>query len=437
VSKLGETMKVLSVTKQRGGVQILEIAASPEEYGQEEARVYQRLRREVKIPGFRRGKVPHEVLRGRFGEAAQADALDACVSGALAAVLEQEELVPLSEPIVRDVERTDDGGVSFTAEVGVLPKLDLPDVTKLHVTREVEEVSDQRVEERLEGLRRMAARVTSVDRGAGESDMVRFRYQRLDPSGVPLVGTTVEDNSLVVGEREELRPFWEAMRGAKAGEIRDFSVSSEAAGGRGVQPGQEGQEQRYRVTVTEVCERQLPGLDDEFAKDLGQFETLEDLRQHLRSRLEEEAEETATRRAEEEILRKVIEKSGVDPSPSLVERYLSSLVDEARQAHTARDDGRPFDESHVREAHRPEAIAQVSEYLVLRRIAKDEELEPRDEEVRSLVVSMSGREASQDDIATWRGKLREMKVREFLLNKAKVKEVRRKPSASPGRVIIP
>ncbi len=430
-------MKVLSVTRRSSTVRVLEIEVSGEEYAIEENRAYAALRREVKVPGFRPGKVPRDVLRARYGKALEADAVESCVAVVLSEALESAELTPLAEPVVRDVERTPEGGVTFKAEVEVLPELAMPDFEKLRVVRETEEVSGEQVEERLDGLRRMAARVTKVDRPVREGDLIRFSYQRLDPSGVPLVGTTVEDNTLVVGEREDLRPFWEAMLDAKAGETRSFSVGSETAGPRASAPDGATRDQRYSVTINDVSERELPELDDDFAKEVGQFGSLEELREHLRVKLIEDAEHAATGIAQTELLRQVVEKSGVEPSPSLVSRYMDSLVQDAKEAHEARGDQRPFDEDHIREAHKAEVRAQVAEYLVLRRIARDQGLEPNDDEVRSFVAAVSGREPTADELTTMRGRLRELKVRDFLIEKAKVKDVKKKVAARGGRVLTP
>jgi trigger factor len=433
---LGGAMKVLSVTKQTSTVRVLEIEASPEEFAEEENQAYARLRRDVKVPGFRPGKVPREVLRARYGKVAEADAVDSCVSAVLSEALTETNLVLLADPVIREVERTASGGVTFKAEVEVLPELDLPSYEKLQVVREVEEPSDEHVEERLEGLRQMSARVTVVDRPAQEGDVVRFSYRRLDPTGVPLVGTAVDDNSLVVGEREDLRPFWETMRGARAAETREFSVEKRVPDDAAA-TGATAREQRYSVTVKEVCERELPELDDEFARDIGRFGSLDELREHVRARLTEEAEETATSAAQDQLLRTVVDKSAVEAIPSLVERHLSSVVEEAREEHHARGDGRPFDENHIREAHRSRAKAEVAEYLVVRRIAHDEGLEPSEEEVRSFVARVTGRQPTADELATSRGRLREFKVRDFLMTRAKVKDVKRKASAKGGRILTP
>ncbi len=429
-------MKVLSVTRQTSTARVLEVEASAEEYAAEESQAYARLRREVKVPGFRPGKVPREVLRARYGKALEADAVDSCVSTALSEALAETGFVVLADPVIREVERTAAGGVTFKADVEVLPELDLPSVEKLQVVREVEEPSDEQVEERLEGLRQMSARVTVMNRPAQDGDLVRFGYRRLDPTGIPLVGTAVEDNSLIVGEREDLRPFWETMRGAGAGETREFSVEARRSGAAASATAAT-REQRYSVTVKEVCERELPDLDDEFAKDIGEFGSLDEFREHVRSKLMEEAEDSATAAAQDELLRTVVDKSAVEPVPSLVERHLSSIVEEARREHQARRDGRPFDENHIREAHRGQATAQVAEYLVLRRIAHNEGLEPSDEEVRSFVARVSGRQPTVDELTTMRGRLREFKVREFLMGRAKVKDVRRKATTKGGRVLKP
>jgi trigger factor len=233
----------------------------------------------VTIPGFRKGKVPPRVIDQRFG---RATVLDEAVNDALpkfyGEALEANDVSPLGQPEV-DVTSFEDGQqLTFTAEVDVRPEFDLPDYDGIEVTVDDAEVSDAEVDEQLDGLRERFATLTGVDRAAADSDFVSIDLSAA-VAGEAVDDLTAKGLSYQVGQGSLLDGLDEAITGLAAGEKADFPTT--LVGGDHA-----GEEATVTVEVKSVKERELPDLDDDFAQTASEFDTLDELRADVRTRVE-------------------------------------------------------------------------------------------------------------------------------------------------------
>jgi trigger factor len=240
---------------------------------------YRKIGSQVTIPGFRKGKVPPRVIDQRFG---RATVLDEAVNEALpkfyGEALEANDVSPLGQPEV-DVTSFEDGQqLTFTAEVDVRPEFDLPDYDGLEVTVDDAEVSDAEVDEQLDGLRERFATLTGVDRAAADGDFVSIDLSA-SVAGEAVDDLTAKGLSYQVGQGSLLDGLDEAITGLAAGERADFPTT--LVGGDHA-----GQEATVTVEVKSVKERELPALDDDFAQTASEFDTLDELRADVRSRVE-------------------------------------------------------------------------------------------------------------------------------------------------------
>jgi trigger factor len=240
---------------------------------------YRKIGAQVTIPGFRKGKVPPRVIDQRFG---RATVLDEAVNEALpkfyGEALEANDVSPLGQPEV-DVTSFEDGQqLTFTAEVDVRPEFDLPDYDGLEVTVDDADVSDAEVDEQLDGLRERFATLTGVDRAAADGDFVSIDLSA-SVAGEAVDDLTAKGLSYQVGQGSLLDGLDEAITGLAAGEKADFPTA--LVGGDHA-----GEQATVTVEVKSVKERELPELDDDFAQTASEFDTLDELRADVRTRVE-------------------------------------------------------------------------------------------------------------------------------------------------------
>jgi trigger factor len=239
---------------------------------------YQKIGKQIQVPGFRKGKVPPVVVDQRIGRAA---VLDEAVNDALPKMymqaLQDNELKPLGQPEV-DVTSFSDGEVlEFTAEVDIRPEITLPDYSALQASVADLAVTDDDVEEQLQGLRERFGTFTDLDRAAAEGDHVTIDLAASE-NGEPIEGGQVEGQSYEVGKGTMVEGLDEALIGLSAGESATFR--SKLVGGDLA-----GKDVDIQVTVHAVKEQELPELDDEFAQTASEFDTVEEMRADLRERL--------------------------------------------------------------------------------------------------------------------------------------------------------
>jgi trigger factor len=250
-----------------------------EELGPSLDKAYKRIGSQVTIPGFRKGKVPPRVIDQRFGRGV---VLEEAVNEALPTfygqAVEENSLKVMGQPEV-DVTALEDGGhLTFTAEVDIRPEFELPDYDGLAVTVDDAEVTDAEVDEQVDGLRERFATLTGVERAAADGDFVSIDLSAV-VAGEPVEDLTTKGLSHQVGGGRLLDGLDEAITGLSAGESRDFPTT--LVGGDHA-----GAEATVTVTVVSVKERELPVLDDDFAQTASEFDTLDELRADVRTRVE-------------------------------------------------------------------------------------------------------------------------------------------------------
>jgi trigger factor len=282
---------------------------------------YREIARQVNIPGFRKGKVPPQIIDQRIGrEYVLQQAVNEAIPRFYVTALQENEVEPLGQPSLEVEEIQDGANLKFTAEVDVRPEIELPDYTGLEVSVEDADVTDEDVEAELTSLRERFGTLVTVDRPAGEGD-----YVTIDLSGSK-DGQLIEDAqatgiSYRVGSGSMLEGLDEAVRGKRAGESATFV--SQLASGQYV-----GEDVDVTVTVQAVREQQLPELNDEFAQLASEFDTLEELRADLRERLTRMKRLQQARQAQDAVLKALLERVEV-PLPE------GALADEVRARREA------------------------------------------------------------------------------------------------------
>ena len=371
----------------------VEAEVPPEEVERQVVRTAKALGREMRIPGFRKGKVPPPVVIRRIGRQA---VLDETVRDALgrwyADAIGAAKISPVGEPDLDLGDLPEEGQpLTFTVEIGVRPSAQLGVYQGVEVGRREPEASDEAVQAELDALRERAARLETVEREAGEGDFVVMDYVgAID--GEEFEGGAGRDQMIEIGSGRLIPGFEDQLKGVKAGEERTVKVSfpddygARAPGDAGSELA--GRDAEFAVTVSEVKEKVLPELDDDFAVDQAGFDSLGELRDDIRAKLMEADERQVEQAYREAVLDAVVKEATVDVPDALVEARARELWD--RMLHSLGHQGISKD-AYLR-------IAGKSEEELLEEAKPDAEQALRREAVIAAVVAAEGIEPSDGDI---------------------------------------
>ncbi len=300
-------------------------------------RAYHQLGRSAQVRGFRRGKVPRSVLEKLYGASVAEDLERSLVAETLPDAIELAQVTPISEPEIEGEKPSVDRSFRYTARIEIKPIIELPELTGLPATLTRAGVADEDVERELAGLRDRNAPLLEEPEGTpvAEGHHVEVDFQgRID--GEPFEGGSGKDVVIEIGTNRMIPGFEEQLVGARPGEAREVRVQfpddyqSEALRGK---------EALFTVQLKTLRRKQLPDLDDEFAKDLGPFESLENLRERIRTDLLAARQREAQAALHRSLLDVLIERTSFEVPPGLVERRLHSQLASRRRVGQRRSVG--------------------------------------------------------------------------------------------------
>jgi len=363
------------------------------------SRSYRRLATRLQIPGFRRGKAPRSIVESHVGRIALVqEALEFMIPETLDQVLKDEDLQAFIDPQLELLEMEP---VSFKAVVALEPLVDLGDFRGIRVEQEPVEVTEEQVDEVLEQLRYESGPWEPVERPVQFGDLLN-----LDVSGTIQGEQAINDQGIDFIPRLEnqlpMPGFSIYLEGMSSGQEKDFTLTVPEDHH---QADYTGKECRFHVKVLSIKEKQLPDLDDEFAKGIRDgYDSLESLRDFLRVRLTEDAQSAAERQLQEKSLKQLMEVASVQASDLIYQRELDTMREERERAlRNQRLDmdtylsyiGKTDDE--WREQLRPQAEERLNTYLVLRKLAQEENIEVTPEEIQAEIDSMITSAAESED----------------------------------------
>jgi trigger factor len=367
-----------------------------EEVERRVAEAARQLGRQMRVPGFRKGKVPAPVVIRRLGrEAVLDEALRRALGSWYADAIEGAGIAPIGEPELDIGEPPREGQpLSFSIEIGVRPSARLGQYKGLEVGRREPAVSEAEVDEELEQLRDRVATLETVERRAAEGDHVVIDYVGTR-DGEPFEGGTGRDQLLELGSGRLIPGFEEQLTGAQAGETRTVDVTFPPD-----YPNEElaGEPAQFDVSVTEVKAKRLPELDDEFASEAGGFDTLDELREDIRTRLATAEERAIEREFEEAVLDAAVAEAKVEIPEKLVHARAHELLDDTLSALARQGISKETylqiagkDEETLAHEAEPEAERALRREAVLAAVVDAEGIEPSDEHVRDALVPSADR----------------------------------------------
>jgi trigger factor len=388
------------------------------------------LARKVRLPGFRPGKTPVDVVKKRFHSEIVGEAAEAIVNKVVFDELEGRGLQPLAPPKVEEVKLEEGQPMTFKAVFETLPLLELPDWKGLEVKVKGPAVSDEDVERELARLREERARFDPVeeDRETRTGDFVL-----LDLTWKPLDGGKGghDENALIeIGAEGNHADMNRGLEGLKTGDAKDIDV----AWGDDAAPQVAGKTVRYSVKVKGVKKKVVPSADDDFAKDLGDFETIEQLRQKIREQLQRAEERRVDRETKAGLVEALAARAGFEVPETLIERHMSARTENlvrglAYQGIDPRQVG--VDWSQYRESTRDDSVKAARADILLDEIARREGVQVLEGEMDAEIAKIAERAgrskeavraqmAKEGDLGSLAARIREEKTLDLLKANASI-----------------
>ena len=393
------------------------------------SRIYREFGRRANVRGFRAGKVPQQILRGLYGADIQAQALSEIVEASLGEAVKEQGLDLVSEPRLDAGDLSEAQPFTFSAVMEVRPEIELGSYRGIALNRPRADVDDEQVDRTLQAFQERHAQLEPVE---GRERVEDGDYVFIDFAGTvdgeAFPGGSAENYAVDIGAGRFLPEFERGLVGMKKGvpgtlmvELPGDSSESRPAGRKA----------EFTVTVRDIRRKDLPPLDDDFARDYGECESLEELRDKVRSQLQDEIERFQNTRLHDDIVEQLLDAHSVDTPPSMVERELSYLVRRAATERESAADAPAPTTDELREELTPEAERRVQASLLIDEIASAEGISVSEEEVEGridAVARASGEQAAsvreryrQDWAkATLRSQMITEKTLDFLLEHAAV-----------------
>ena len=392
--------------------------------------ILQKYQKLARLPGFRQGKIPVTVLRQRFAEEIRSDVVEQLVPRFFRQAVEKQDLIPVSQPQVTDLHLHEGDPLRFKAKFEVLPPIEITGYKELRAEKPDISVADSEVETELNALREERATYTEIQGSAlsdGDFAEASFTGTPKEEGGKPI---NVDDILVEIGGANTVRDFSDNLRGASAGDERTFDVTypadfndSRLAGKTVV----------YNVKIKAIKQKNLPELNDEFAKSLGEFASVEVLRQRVREGLERSKKHRAEHEAKEKLIEELVKRNEFPVPEALVDRQVDLRLERGLRALAAQglraEDMKKMDVERLRAGQRDAALKEVKSSLILEKIADAEKLEVSDEEIDKEIAELAAqmkqtpeairarltRDGALDRI---RGRIRNEKALEFLYSRS-------------------
>jgi trigger factor len=368
----------------------IEVEVPAEVVSRETGVVIERFQKHARLPGFRKGKVPASVVRQRFPEDIRSEVVEALVPRYFRQEVEKRGLQPVSQPRVSDLQLADGEPLRFKASFEIMPEIQVSGYQELRAEKPDTSVSDQEVEEALGRLREQHATYNAVDERElrdGDFAQVALVGTPTSAEGKPV---TMDDVLVEIGGATTVRDFSDNLRGARPGEERRFDVtypadfSDQRLAGRKL---------AYAITVKAIKQKVLPELNDDFAKEAGEFQSLDELRNKIREQLEAEKKHAAEHAAKDKLVEELVRRNDFPIPEALVDRQVDVRLERGLRALAAQgmrtEEMKKMDFARLRAGQRETALREVKAALILEKIADQEKIEVTDDEVNQEIEALA------------------------------------------------
>lgn len=372
----------------------LEITVEAEKFNEAMKKAFGKNAKKFNIPGFRKGKAPMNIIKKYYGEGVfYEDAINFCCDDTYPKALEENNIKPVDYPEIDIVEIGEGKDFIYTAKVTTVPEVELGQYKEVEVKKPVYEVKDEEIEAELNTMQQKNARVETKEEGTVEKGDIAVIDFKGFVDDVAFEGGEGKDYELEIGSGSFIDTFEDQLIGLNKGDSKDVKVTFPEEYGR---EDLNGKEAIFKVTVKDIKIKELPALDDEFAKEVSEFDTLDEVKSDIRKKMEEANELRAKREYEEAVIDAVCTNAKVDIPQVMVEKEVDTMLRdlEMRLKYQGLDLKTYYEytnntEEKVREYMRETAEKRVKTDLVIEEIAKIEKVEATDEELLARATDMA------------------------------------------------
>jgi trigger factor len=355
-----------------------------------------RYQKSARLPGFRAGHVPASIIKQRFGEGLKSDVAEALIPKYFRREAEKQGLIPVSQPRVTDLHMHDGEPIKFKASFEVLPEIKVEGYKELRADKPEIAVSEEDVDQALNSVREQHATYTTVEgRPLAEGDFAQASMDGKPKDGKDVADAKANpvhmDEVLVeIGGKNTVPEFTQNLTGASAGDERVFDVSypddlsdKRLAGKTFV----------YTVKINGIKQKTMPELTDDFAKELGEFTSLDQVRKQIRDNMEAEKRHNAEREAKDKLVAELVQRNDFEVPESLVDRQIDLRLERGLRALAAQgmkmEDLKKMDLPRLRAGQHDQAVQDVKSSLLLERVADLEKIEVSDQEVNQELEALA------------------------------------------------
>jgi len=402
-----------------GLVRELEVEVPADKVDATFAEYYHKYRKDIRIPGFRPGKAPLTIIKSKFQDSITEDVLDELIRSTFEQAIKDNSLDVASRPTFPNHELKEGTPLKYTIRLEVMPQIDSVDYSGLSLPESKMEVEDSEVNDLVEHLRKRNADIRPVNRPAKSDDILKLNMKKLEDPGNVLQKDEFNDVEIDLSSELTMKDFRDGLTGATAGDDREITInypsdySDERFAGKML---------KYYCHILSVSERVLPEISDSFAKQMGKFETMLELRLRIREDIKAQKESDQLKWKKHEITHQIVDKNPLLVPEGMIQNYLDNLMEDFKKNY------KDFDEKVVREQYRPSAVNAIKWYLLSNRLAELEKIEvlPIDTEnwIKAFALKYQMDDEKAKEVLSKSGRAQEIrdsiledKIFDFLLGK--------------------
>lgn len=419
----------------------LEIRVDKEKFDEALEKAYRKNVKQIAIPGFRKGKAPRKFIEKFYGAAVfYEDAVNFACPPAYEAAVEEHKLMPVDQPEIEEITEIGEGkDLVFTMKVTVKPEFELPEYKGIKLDKIEHKVLVKDVDAEIDRMREQNARLVDVEgRAIKKGDIAVIDYEGFC-DGVAFEGGKGENHSLEIGSGQFIPGFEDQLIGKKLDE--DVTVSVKFPEEYHAED-LKGKDAEFKVKIKGIKKKELPAKDDEFAKDVSEFDTFDELKADVRAKLEENAKTRTQREKEDKVLEQIAEKTEIDIPECMINAQADRMLQEF--AYNLSSQGLSLDQyrkftggtlESIRDQFKERAATAVKGNLILEKIAEAEKIEATDEDIDKELQKMADmykmeiekvRELMASSLDGMKNEIVINKTLEFLVDKSTVKRAKKK-----------
>jgi trigger factor len=346
---------------------------------------YKKFQPTAQVKGFRKGKVPMEMVKRLYGQAIEQDALDDIANDSYRKAMEEKNIEPIGRPSLMDMDFKPGGSLSFKIKYEVKPPVELKSYTGITVVKLVHTVTDAEVDAEIDHLRRANSTTTEVSVATDEEHVVTGNVQELDEQGTPLIGRKQSQARFLLSDTSLAKEIRDALRGATVGETYRTTFTS--------QHDSHTHTVNVAIAVTKVEQVHLPPVDETLVKKLtgDKMTSVEEFRTNLRADLERYWNEQSERKLTDDIIDEVVRRHDFPIPDTMVNAFLQTFIEDIKSRSRDRQLPRDFDEKKFREENRSYAVWQAKWMLLKEQIAEAEKISVTDDDILNLAEAEATR----------------------------------------------